>query len=185
MPVTVGAGIVIGNVAVLEVTPLGLIRVTMAAPPAASRFAGTVAVTCVALTKVVDRGKPFQRKTQLVAKLTPVAVRVNEAEPSVVKAGERAEIMGRSGSTVKVRMLETAPPGLETVTAADSAVFDMLAGTDAVNCEALRNAVASGEPFHSTVAPGTNLVPLTVRVNVATPSVAAFGLRLVRMAGAG
>ena len=90
MLVTVGACVVIGNVAVLEVTPLGLIRVTMAAPAAATRFAGTVAVACVALAKVVERGEPFQRRTQLVAKLTPVAVRVNDAEPSVAEAGERA-----------------------------------------------------------------------------------------------
>src|SRR5258708_23630770 len=74
MAVTMGFGVVIGNVAVLEVTPLGLIRVTVAAPPAATRFAGTAAVTCVALTKVVQRGELVQRKTQLVAAFSPVAL---------------------------------------------------------------------------------------------------------------
>jgi len=48
----------------------------------------------------------------------------------------------------------------------------------------LTNAVASGEPFHSTVEPGTKLVPLTVRVNAAAPAVAVLGLRLV-MVGTG
>src|SRR6266566_2635019 len=86
---------------------------------------------------------------------------------------------------VKVRMFEIAPPGLETVTAAKSTRLDMLAGTDAVNCVALTNVVASGEPFHSTVAPGTNLAPLTVNVNAGTPSVAALGVRLVRVAAGG
>jgi hypothetical protein len=82
-------------------------------------------------------------------------------------------------------MLEIAPPGLETVTAAESTELDMLAGTDAVNCAVLTNVVASGEPFHITVAPGRNLVPLTVNVNAGTPSVAALGLRLVSMAAGG
>src|ERR1700730_18717187 len=93
--------------------------------------------------------------------------------------------MGRSGSIVKIRMLETAPPGLETVTAADSTRLDMLAGTDAVNWVVLTNVVASGEPFQSAVAPGTNLIPLMVNVNAGTPSVAALGLRLVRVAAGG
>src|SRR5260370_29986809 len=61
----------------------------------------------------------------------------------------------------------------------------MLAGTAEVNCVALTNGVASGEPFHSTVAPGTNLAPLTVNVNAGTPSVAALGVRLVRVAAGG
>jgi hypothetical protein len=94
-------------------------------------------------------------------------------------------MVGWSGSIVKTRTLETAPPGLETVMAAESAVLDKLAGTEAVNCVALTNPVASGEPFHSTVAPGTNLIPLTVKVKVATPSAAPLGLRLVMVAAGG
>jgi hypothetical protein len=93
--------------------------------------------------------------------------------------------VGRSGSIVKMRMLETAPPGLDTVTAADSARFDGLADTAAVNCVALTKVVARGEPFHSTVAPGTNLDPLTVKVNAGTPSIAALGLRVVKVAAGG
>jgi hypothetical protein len=108
-------------------------RLTLAEPAAATRFAGTADVTCVGLTKVVDRGRPFHRRTQLIAKSVPVAVRVNAAAPSVAEAGERVEIAGCSGSMVKVRRLETAPPGLETVMAAESTWLDRLAGTSAVN----------------------------------------------------
>ena len=86
---------------------------------------------------------------------------------------------------VKVRLLETAPPGLETVTGTESTELDRLASTVAVICVPLTNAVERGAPFHNAVAPGTKLIPLIVRMNVGTPDMAALGLRLVRMGACG
>jgi hypothetical protein len=158
--------------------------VTMAAPAAATKFAGTKAVTCVGLTKVVERGKPFQRRTELIAKFRPVTMTVKDAPPAVAESGNRTLMAGRGGSMVKERLFEMAPPGLATVTAAERAKLDRLAGTKAVTCEALTKVVERGTPFHNTVEPETKLIPLTVRVKVAMPSAAALGLRLV-MVGAG
>jgi hypothetical protein len=45
----------------------------------------------------------------------------------------------------------------------------------AVSFEELTNAVARGDPFQFTMAPGTNPVPVTVRVNPAPPGTIAEG----------
>src|SRR5580704_11015754 len=82
-------------------------------------------------------------------------------------------------------LLETAPAAFETVMPAEPIAWTSGPGTDAINCVALTNVVASGEPFHSTVAPVTKLAPLTVMENVAAPLVAMPGLRLVRMGTGG
>ena len=131
------------------------------------------------LTKVVERGKAFQRRTEPIPKFRPVTMMVIEGPPAVAESGKRTLMAGRGGSMVKERVFETAPPGLATVTAADKAKLDRLAGTKAVTCEGLTTVVESGKPFHNTADPGTKLMPVTVRVNVGTPSGAALGLRLV------
>src|SRR5215469_15991101 len=69
------------------------------------------------------------------------------------------------------------PPGtgLTTVTEAVPGWRTSEAGTLAFNSEPLTKVVASGLPFHFTIAPETNPVPSTVRVNPPAPGVAASG----------
>ncbi len=76
---------------------------------------------------------------------------------------------------------ETAPPGLATVIAAEARPAIRLAGTVALNCRRLRNVVGSGEPFQSTMAPETKLVPLMVSAADKLPAVNEDGLTLVRV----
>src|SRR5260221_8162863 len=90
-----GAGGLTVKVAAFEVDPLGLISVTVAAPPKATRDAGTVALTCAGPANLVVRGEPFHCRTQLTAKLSPVTVRGNDAAPAIADAGEQSAMMAR------------------------------------------------------------------------------------------
>src|SRR5277367_6417262 len=78
----------------------GLTTYTAAAPAAATRFAGTVTLTCVAegagmgnTASMVEVPPLFQNTlaacvgSELVTKLLPVTVMVNGAEPAAVVAG--------------------------------------------------------------------------------------------------
>ena len=85
---------------------------------------------------------------------------------------------------MKVRAPEAALPGFRTVTLAEPAAAIAEAGTWAVSWVALTKAVASGEPFHCTVAPETKLLPLTVRVKAGLPAVAPTGDRDARVGAA-
>src|SRR3989440_6085858 len=78
---SVGAGLLIVNVEVPEVPPpgVGLKTVTVAVPVAAMSFASIWAWSWVLLTKVVVRVVPFQRTTEVMAKLVPVVVSVRVA----------------------------------------------------------------------------------------------------------
>src|SRR5260370_21465010 len=121
--------------------------VMMAAPTAATKFAGTRAVTCVALMKLVERGKPFQRRTELIAKFRPVTMTVKDAPPAVAESGNKTLMAGRGGSMVKERLVEMAPPGLATVTGAGRSKLERLARKEAVTWEALTELGGSGAPF--------------------------------------
>ena len=87
---------------------------------------------------------------------------------------------------VSVTPLEVPPPGagLNTVTVAVPAVATSVAGTDTLNCVLLTNVVDRLAPFHRTVEPDTNPVPVTTRVKSPPPAVAEPGLKL-EMTGPG
>src|SRR4029077_4307746 len=63
--------------------------VTLAVPAAARSAAGTRAVTCDALTKVVASGVPFQATVAPDGRLLPLTVRVRSAPPTDAEAGLR------------------------------------------------------------------------------------------------
>jgi len=83
----------------------------------------------------------------------------------------------------KATTLEAAPPGLLTAMLAVPGAAIKLAGTEALNCVPLMYVVGKAVPFHCTVDPVTNPVPLTVSVNAGIPAVADGGLKLVIPSG--
>jgi hypothetical protein len=177
-----GAGAAIVTGIAFDIVPFGFATVTVAVPPAAISSAGTAAVTCTALPKLVVKGEPFHRTTQFAAKFAPLAVSVNGPAPAVRLAGVIAVRDGRGNSIAILSALDTAPPGFTTVTLADAPPSNMLAGTFAVSCDAV-TFVASAIPFHRTIAPAANPVPFTVNVN-ASPATADAGASDVNTAPA-
>jgi len=103
-------------------------------------------------------------------------VSVNAGAPGLAEFGLRLVTFGVGALIVTVSGLETAPPGLNTVTEAVPWLAIKLAAAAAVNCAALTYVVDSAIPFHSTADPLTNPEPLTVSVNAGPPAVTMLGL---------
>ena len=93
-------------------------------------------------------------------------------------------IVGVTPPTTNGNVPESCASGLSTLTLNVPPVATSVAGTDAVSCVALTKVVVSAEPAHSTFAPVTNEVPLTVSVNAAPPTTPVLGAREIS-AGAG
>ena len=164
------------NVNAFDAVVPGLIAVTWAVPAAAMSLAGMAALTCVALTKVVERAAPFQFTVAPETKLLPLTVSVKAAPPAVALAGESEVSEGAVGfDTVNVNALDAVAPGLMAVTWAVPAAAMSLAGMAALTCVALTKVVERAAPFQFTVAPETKLLPLTVSVKAAPPAVALAG----------
>ena len=87
--------------------------------------------------------------------------------------------------TVKKITFDVPPPGLTTVTEAVPTAAMSAALMVAVNWPLLTNVVVRGLPFQSIVAPETNPVPFTVRVNPAAPGAALIGTTGVLIKGMG
>jgi hypothetical protein len=179
----VGAGgLLIVKVRALEVPPpgAGLTTVTWAVPAVAMSPAAMAAVSWVAETKVVARGLPFQRTTELELKPLPVTVSVNAALPAYAVAGLRLVVVGTGLLTVKDSAFEVPPPGagVTTVTLATPAVARSLVTMAAVSRVAETKVVVRGLPFHWTTESVMKPVPFTVRVKADPPARAVVGLRL-------
>jgi hypothetical protein len=159
------------------------VTVTLAVPAVAIRLADTVAVSCVALTKVVVSTPPFHWTCEAWTKPVPVTVSVKSAVVAVVDAGLRAVAVGVGLLIGRVSEFDKTPPEVTTMVA-EPAVAIRLAVTEAVSCVALTTLVVSAVPFHWIAAPARNPVPVTVSVKVAPPAVAEAGLRVVMAAGA-
>jgi hypothetical protein len=159
--------------------PPELVTVTLAEPGVASRLAGTTAVNCVALTKVLARAVVPHCTVVPASKFVPVIVKVTAPLPAGAEEGARLVIVGgrATGEIVNVAPADV-PPGVITVTFAEPAVAIRLAGTAAVSWVALPKVVVSAVLPHCTVAPETKFVPLTVKVNAAPPAAAVAGERL-------
>lgn len=87
---------------------------TAALPAASTKEAGTTAVSCVALTKVVANGEPCHKTWASFAKLVPFAVNVNCAAPAVVALGEMLVSVGALPAplpTVNDTPDDVPPPG--------------------------------------------------------------------------
>jgi hypothetical protein len=159
----------------------GLIAVMLAVPVPTAVFAGTLAVNCVALTKVVVNAVPFQATVAPERKAEPFTVSVNGSPDPVTVAGLRLVIAGGGLMASSVALVEVAPA--VTVIAALPVVAIRAAVTAVVSCVALTNFVTSAVPFHATVFPVANPAPFTVRVKAAPPAAAEDGLSDVIVGG--
>lgn len=136
------------------------------------------AVSLALVTKVVVSAAPFQFTADApLMKFEPFTTSVNVALPAVLLAGESVAMDGAGLLMVKVCAFEGPPPGdgFDTVTLAVPAVAISVAKIVAVTSVELRKVVARLELFHWTVAPFTKLLPFTVRVSPAPPTVALVG----------
>ncbi|HTY77659.1 MAG TPA: hypothetical protein VMI34_07570 [Candidatus Bathyarchaeia archaeon] len=174
----------------LDVPPpgAGVVTVTAGEPALARSPAGMLAVSCVALTKVVGRLEPFHCTVEAGTKPEPVTVSVKAAPFWRALLGESDDSAGDGFTAVMVKAteLEVPPPGagLTTATEAGPAVARSLAGMLAESWVALTNVVARGLLFHWTAEAATKPLPVTVSVKAAPPCSALFGESEARV-GAG
>src|SRR5258705_498422 len=158
-----GTALSIVTVCALEVPPPGVREktVTEAVPAVAMSAAVMAAVSWVLLTKVVVRLAPFQRTTELLTKLVPVAVRVKAAAPAVALVGVTEVSVGAGLLIVKVCALEVPPPGVgeKTVTAAVPAVATSAAVMAAVSWGLVTKVGVRLGPFQRRTEPLVKVVP--------------------------
>ena len=166
--------------------PEGFCTVTEALPAAAISAAVSAAVSWVALTKVVGRFAPFQRTTEPLTKLLPFTVSVKAGPPATALLGESVVNVGVEAPViVKVRALDTAPPGFCTVSEALPAAAISAAVSAAVSWVALTKVVGRFAPFQRTTEPLTKLLPFTVSEKAGPPAAALLGEREVNVSVAG
>lgn len=165
--------------------PVGLMTVTLAEPTAAIRLAGTTAVNCVALTKVVESSPPFHTTEAPLAKLLPLMVSVNCAPPTVAEDGLSVVMAGvLAAPMVKAKAFDVVVP-VSTVTFAVPALAMSVPETEACSCVALVTMVTSGLPFHCAMEPEVKPVPVTVRMKLGPPGAADDGESVVMLGPVG
>src|SRR6266404_29508 len=162
-----------------EVPPpgAGVATVICAVPAAVTSAAEMAAVSCVALTKVVVRAAPFQRTMEPLTKPLPFTRSVSGPVPAVAPVGVSPVSPGAGLLTVKVCAAEVPPPGVgvTTVTCGVPAAATSAAAMAAVSCVALTKVVVRAAPFQRTPEALTKLLPFTVSVNAAPPTLALEG----------
>src|ERR1019366_6201390 len=167
-----------------ETLPLapGLVTTIEATLGAATRAAGTVALSSVELTKLVASALPSSETCEPDTKLTPLTARLKAATPASTEAGESEPMAGLT--TLNGSALEAAAPGLTTCTLNWPVLDTRLAGTIAVSELELMNVVASAVEFNETCEPEAKLAPVTARVKAAEPTGTLVGEMLPRLRAA-
>lgn len=172
------------NVDVVDVPPpgAGLDVATEALSAFEMSLPGTMAVSCVELTKVVVSANPFHSTIVPGTKLVPVRVSVKAAPPPITEDGDSDPSVGTGSLIVNVNVPEVPPPGarLKTVIEIVPPFTRSAAGTVAVNWVLLTNIVASAAPFHLTTVPLTKLLPVTVSAKAPESAVAEMGVTIPR-----
>lgn len=125
---------------------------------------------------VVSAALPH-RTVEVFTKPLPVTVSVKPLAPNVTLDGDKAPATGTGLSTVKSNAFDAPPPGagLTTFTNAVPAAATSVESIAAVTSASLTKVVVLAEPFHSTVAPGTNWLPVTVSVKAPLPEITLAG----------
>ena len=123
------------------------------------------------------RFEPSNFTVEADTKFVPFTVIVNCESPTVFDVGEMLVVVGTGLLTVKAWALDVPPPGvgLKTVILNVPAVVRSLAGMVAVSWVADTYVVVLEEPSNFTTEDETKLVPLTVIVNSASPTVLKVG----------
>ena len=104
---SVGVELPIVNVAILDSVPPGFSTCTLACPVVASRLAGTVAVSVVAVTAVGANVVPRNTSCDPPGQLVPVTVNAKAGAPTAAELLESVEMT--SASTENGTMLEPGP----------------------------------------------------------------------------
>jgi hypothetical protein len=147
-------------------------------PDVARRFAGTVALSSVALVNVVVRSVVPNATLAPGTKLVPVRVSVCAAEPATTESGEICVRMGAGFCTSNVSSLLAPPPGgavpteMRSVPTAAS-LFDGMAPRSSV---ADTNVVASGAPSSWMTERATKLLPVMTMAGPTSPTSALSGV---------
>ena len=175
----VGVGTVMLKADGDDALPPAFVTVILALPEVAISAAGTAAVNCVELTKVVTSPVLFQVTVAPERKLVPFTVSVNADPPAVAELGLRPEMVGVGTPIGNAVIADGLPPVFVTLMLALPPLAISAAGTAAVTCVPLTNVVVRFVPFHCTTAPLRKFVPFTVSVKPAPPAVAEAGVRLV------
>ena len=191
-----GLRIATGVPAIVKVTAFdvpppgaGLVTVTGTDPTVVTSVAGTVAVNCVALTKVVARAAPLNLTTEVLTNPVPFTISGKPAEPAKIMEGDSEVITGAglfATVMVSVSAFDVPPPGagLVTVIDAEPAFAISVAGIEAFTCVALTNVVVCGAPLKLTTELAIKPVPFTVSENAAEPAAMLAGASEV-IVGAG
>jgi hypothetical protein len=157
----------------------GVDTITWAVPAVAMSLAEIIAVSWVALTKLVVRLAPFHWIVDPEMKLAPVTVKVKAGFPALTLIGDMELTLGVGFAAVmvKARLFDTPPPGAGLVTVTWALPGDLMSAAliEALSCVALTKVVLRLLPFHCTVALGTKFEPFTVRVKLEVPAVALAG----------
>ena len=142
------------------------------------RAAGTAAVSCPALTKVVTSGLPFQVTWLPLVKPVPLTVRVNGEVPATAEFGDRLVSVA---AALMVKVTEGGEVCPESTTVTDAVPADAIsaAGTAAVSWPALTKVVTRPLAFQVTCVVLVKPAPFTVRVKAGPPAVALCGEMLV------
>jgi len=135
------------------------------------------AVTCVELTNVVVLAAPLKFTVAPVTNPVPLTVSVNPAAPAVALVGEIVVIAGGGLVTGKLTVPEVPPPGAGLLTnkGSDARAAISVVETWIVSCVALTNVVVRAVPLKLTTEEWLKLVPFTVSVKAAPPTVALAG----------
>jgi len=137
-----------------------------------------IAVSWVALTKVLEIVEVLKLTVELEVKLLPIRVIVVLAAPAEAVVGLMLVKTGVELLMANVRAEEVPPPGvaLTTVMEALPDAVNSEAGTRAVNSVTLTKVVVSGEELKSTVEPLTNPLPVIVSVLLGPLTASEVGL---------
>ena len=146
---------------------------TEALPAARKSEVGIIAVSCVALTKVVvSEDFTFDAlvhcSTEQGSRFVPVTFRVTAELPAGADVCDSAAIVGAARAVVGVEIVKGKLPEVPfefvTVTATEEAKDTSDAGIAAVSCAALTNVVGCAVPFQLTTASFVKFAPFTVSV---------------------
>jgi hypothetical protein len=187
---SVGTGLtaVMVKARALEIPPpgVGVTTVMLGVPTLTRSLARMVAVSCVALTKLVVRLTLFHCTTEAGTKFVPVTVRMKAGPPCGTLLGLRLASVG-TGLLTASGIVEVVPPpgaGDKTVMLGVPALAMSAARMPAVSWVALTKLVVRLTPFTRTTDVGTKPVPVTVRVKAGPPCEALLG-ESVESVGAG